>query len=247
MEDGVVSDGLRLATHVARPPGPSRVPSLVLSHDWPSAPRGGAAAAATLPQLADRIADECGWCVASLNLRGTGASEGDFSLAGWTADLRAAVDFLARRDDVTGVWMVGIGLGGALSICVAATDPRVRGVATMAAPASLAEWTRDPARVLATARALGVVRHHVPTDVVAWARPSPATEPVACARALPPRPLFLLHGSEDETVPVAAARRLAEAGGPSAELRIVQGAGHRLRHDPRAVASLLGWLERQGF
>jgi hypothetical protein len=26
---------------------------------------------------------------------------------------------------------------------------------------------------------------------------------------------------------------------------MVGGAGHELRHDPRAIASLLGWLERQ--
>jgi putative redox protein len=26
---------------------------------------------------------------------------------------------------------------------------------------------------------------------------------------------------------------------------MIQGAGHRLRHDPRAIAVLLGWLERQ--
>jgi putative redox protein len=30
-----------------------------------------------------------------------------------------------------------------------------------------------------------------------------------------------------------------------AELRIVPGAAHDLRHDPRAVAVLLGWLDRQ--
>ena len=39
-------------------------------------------------------------------------------------------------------------------------------------------------------------------------------------------------------------RLLAEAHG-AAELRIVAGAGHRLRHDPRAVAILLGWLDRE--
>ncbi|MDX6234670.1 MAG: hypothetical protein QOH68_3788, partial [Nocardioidaceae bacterium] len=27
--------------------------------------------------------------------------------------------------------------------------------------------------------------------------------------------------------------------------RLVNGAGHRLRHDPRAIAILLGWLDRQ--
>jgi hypothetical protein len=45
-------------------------------------------------------------------------------------------------------------------------------------------------------------------------------------------------------VPALDARALADCHG-SAELRIIQGAGHRLRHDPRAVAVLLGWMERQ--
>jgi len=27
----------------------------------------------------------------------------------------------------------------------------------------------------------------------------------------------------------------------------VHAAGHRLRHDPRAIAVLLGWLDRQGI
>ena len=26
---------------------------------------------------------------------------------------------------------------------------------------------------------------------------------------------------------------------------MIAGAGHRLRHDPRAIAVLLGWLDRQ--
>ena len=58
------------------------------------------------------------------------------------------------------------------------------------------------------------------------------------------RALLLLQGDDDEAVPATDTRLLAEAHG-SAELRIVTGAGHRLRHDPRAVAVLLGWLDRQ--
>jgi hypothetical protein len=38
---------------------------------------------------------------------------------------------------------------------------------------------------------------------------------------------------------------LAEAAGPCAEVRIVPNGAHRLRHDPRAIAALLGWLDRQ--
>jgi putative redox protein len=56
--------------------------------------------------------------------------------------------------------------------------------------------------------------------------------------------MLVMHGDDDDTVPVAEARLLAEAHG-SAELRIIAGAGHRLRHDPRAVALFLGWLDRQ--
>jgi putative redox protein len=44
-------------------------------------------------------------------------------------------------------------------------------------------------------------------------------------------------------VPVSDARQLVNAHG-DAELSLFVGAGHRLRHDPRAMAVLLGWLDR---
>ena len=40
------------------------------------------------------------------------------------------------------------------------------------------------------------------------------------------------------------ARVLADEHG-EADLRIIEGGGHQLRHDPRAIAVLLGWLDRQ--
>jgi putative redox protein len=46
-------------------------------------------------------------------------------------------------------------------------------------------------------------------------------------------------------VPVSDARLLADAAGNHVDLRIVQNGPHRLRHDPRAIALLLGWLDRQ--
>ena len=67
---------------------------------------------------------------------------------------------------------------------------------------------------------------------------------VDAAESLGNRSLLVLHGSDDETVPVFDARVLADAHA-GADLRIISGAGHHLRHDPRAVAVLLGWLERQ--
>ena len=62
-------------------------------------------------------------------------------------------------------------------------------------------------------------------------------------RSSAPGPLLVLHGADDDTVPALDARAVADAHG-GAELKIVGGAGHQLRHDPRAVALLLGWLDR---
>ncbi|GIS34160.1 MAG: hypothetical protein Ct9H90mP5_06090 [Acidimicrobiaceae bacterium] len=57
------------------------------------------------------------------------------------------------------------------------------------------------------------------------------------------KPLLLVHGSDDRVVPSFDARVLADAHG-SADLRIIDGATHRLRFDPRTTAVLIGWLDR---
>jgi uncharacterized protein len=76
-----------------------------------------------------------------------------------------------------------------------------------------------------------------------WSRAFRRFRPSVAARRFAPRPLLVMHGEEDESVPTSDSRQLAQAHG-SAELCMLPGAGHRLRHDPRAVAILLGWLDR---
>jgi putative redox protein len=220
-------------------------PAVVLVHGYPSDVAAAAMAAASLPELADRIASEMGWVAMAVALRGCGASEGSFSLGGWLDDLRAAVDHLRADDTVSGVWLVGFGTGGALSICTAAMDPEVRGVATLGAPADFDDWASHPRRLLEHSRDVGMIRDpSYPSDMDAWSRQLKELRAVAGAPRVAPRPLLVIHGSEDDLVPAFDARVLVDAHG-SAELRIMNGAGHRLRHDPRAVAVLLGWLDRQ--
>jgi uncharacterized protein len=94
---------------------------------------------------------------------------------------------------------------------------------------------------------VGVIRSQgYPPDRGEWGAPFAVLRPDASAAKLAPRPLLVVHGADDEEVPLADGRRLAESAGPHAELRVLAGAGHRLRADPRAVALLAGWLERQG-
>jgi pimeloyl-ACP methyl ester carboxylesterase len=243
------SSGNLLVCHLARPKmraDVTSVPGVVLAHGYPSDVTTAAAAASALPELADRLASEMGWLALALAFRGCSGSEGSFSLGGWLDDLHAAVDHLRSTEDVSGVWLVGFGTGGALAICAAADDPLIGGVASLGAPADFDDWASHPKRLLEHAREVGMITEPgFPADVDEWTRELKDVRAVACAGRLSPRPLLVVHGSDDDLVPVFDARVLVDAHG-DAELRIMNGAGHRLRHDPRAVAVLLGWLDREG-
>jgi uncharacterized protein len=223
----------------------TNVPAVVLAHGYPSEVNARAVASSALPELADRIAAEMGWVAMALAFRGCGDSEGCFSLQGWLDDLLSAVEHLTTTQNVSGVWLAGFGTGGALSICAAARAPSVLGVAALGAPADFDDWASHPRQLLEHAREVGMVDDPTfPVSFDAWSRELKAIRAVEVAHDLRPRSLLVVHGSDDDLVPVFDARVLVDAHG-EAELRILGGAGHRLRHDPRAVAVLLGWLDRQ--
>lgn len=243
----IESSGLRLSGALYRGSAQGDVrPGLVLCHGFPAGPGGAATSARTYPELAERLSGDTGWTVLTFNFRGTGTSEGDFSLGGWLDDLRAAIDHLLVVEGVSGVWLAGSSTGGALAICSAAEDDRVRGVATFAAPADFSAWALNPEGFLDHARRIGVVRDPAfPPDFESWARELVEVRPVAAIGKIPPRPVLVVHGADDEVVPLQDARILVDAAQDDVELRVLGEAGHRLRHDPRAVALLMGWMERQ--
>jgi putative redox protein len=246
----IVSGGPRLAGYLARPSasaakGAGRY-GLVLCHGFPAERDGATITGQTYPALADRLAADAGWVVLTFNFRGTGDSEANFSLGGWLADLKAAIAHLLAVDGVEAVWVCGFSVGAALAICATGEDERVRGVAAFSTPADFGDWAAEPRRFLARARSVGVIRDGAfPADVDAWARELREIRPLDLIGKIPPRPILLVHGASDEIVPMLDARALADAADGRVELRILAAAGHRLRHDPRAIAILLGWLDRQ--
>lgn len=245
MDVEITSGPAVLAGYVADPPvAEASPPTLVLCHGYPSTALGAAATNASYPELADRIANE-GWRVVTFTFRGCGTSSGDFSLGGWLDDLLHVIDQAPSFGVNRGVWLAGFGTGGGLCIAAAARRPSVVGVAVLGAPADFSDWANHPRRLLQHAREIGVITHpSFPPAVDAWTRQLREIKPVDDAALVAPRPLLILHGSDDESVPSFDARVVADAHG-TAELRIISGAAHDLRHDPRAVAILLGWLDRQ--
>ena len=240
------SSGLTLSAHLSEPqPSSGPVPALVLCHGFPVRGRESPASGKSFPELADRIATEMGWLVLTINFRGCGHSEGNFSLSGWMDDIAAATEHV-RDLGAGGVWLAGFGSGGTLCLCQGAVDPSVLGVAAMGAPADFDDWGRNPRQLLL----------HVATGRGGQGPGLPAVvRPVGAGAARDQR--GRLGSRAVRSAAAAAARRdrrprseprrarlLADAHG-DAELRIISGAGHELRHDPRAIAVFLGWLSRQ--
>jgi len=232
-----------LRFYAAGGPREGAAPLLLLCPELPTIEGARGDVALPYEALADRVAQESGWRVIAAMFRGLGGSAGNFSGKGWLEDAAALVD--AQLGARLGLRAAGFGFGGAIALALAARDERVRGVACFALPARLAEWAADPQALAERCRSAGVIEPGFPRNVRAWAAELGKLEPVASAARLGGRPLLVVQGSDDDAVPPNAASELVGSGGPRAELRMVLGAGHWLRADPRATATLIGWLERQ--
>ena len=133
-----------------------------------------------------------------------------------------------------------------MAIRAAADTPVVLGAVSVGAPADFAEWAANAERLLRHSRETGVVRSDsFPADPMAWRDQFASFSTPDAADRLAPRPLMVVHGSDDELVSSLDARAIADAHG-AADLRIIAGGGHRLRYDPRCISLVLGWLDRHG-
>ncbi|MBS1847014.1 MAG: prolyl oligopeptidase family serine peptidase [Actinobacteria bacterium] len=246
VEHRFISEGIELDGELNAPRHTGATsPALVLCHGYPDPTIGSPAVGMDLSELGARIATTMGWYVFTFRFRGCGRSGGNFSLGGWRDDILAAVDHLSSSIDHRTLWLAGFGTGGGLCISAAARiTERLDGVAAMGAPAGFDDWASHTRRLLQHSRNLGVIRDaDFPVAGDGWAEQFRSIRPVDDAAKLASIPMLLIHGADDESVPVFDSRVLADAHG-SAELRVISGAGHGLRYDPRVVAILLGWLDR---
>jgi len=246
-------DGLRLSGRVYLAAEGSPQPAVCLCHGIPhgSQDTDSDVRDRGYPGLAERICRE-GFTVLMFNFRGTGDSQGNFDIMGWTRDLGAALDYLAALPEVAGSGpaLLGFSGGAAVSIHVAAHDKRVSSVAACACPAefdSLASGGGAP-EVVEHFRRVGIIRDpDFPGSAEEWLDSFRLISPLNYVSHLSPRPLLLVHGSRDETVAVSHAHRLYAQAGEPKRMVIIDEAGHQLRQDERAVATVVSWLRSQSW
>ncbi len=199
------------------------------------------------PLLAERICRE-GFAVFIFNFRGTGASDGNLDILGWTRDLKAAIEYLCALPEVdrSHLSLLGFSGGAAVSIFVASQDKRVSSVVACACPAEFTFLTEvdDPSSIIDHFRSIGAIRDKdFPHSAEEWLGGFRLVSPVKYVAGIAPRPLLLVHGSQDDTVEVSHAYKLHDKAGEPKQMIIVDGAGHQLRQNDRAIAIIIDWLK----
>lgn len=239
-------DGLDILARLYPPAGKMSYPAVCVCHGIP----------AGIPDPSDRgyglLAEQIcrqGFAVLLFNFRGTGASGGNFDILGWTRDLKAAIDYLVALPEVdkSRLGLLGFSGGAAVSIYVASQDRRVSSVVSCACPAEFNLFTKtdEPQSLIDHYRSIGVIRDSdFPPSAQEWLNGFKLVKPINYVAKISPRPLLLVHGSNDETVNISDAHRLYAQAGEPKKLVIIDGAGHRLRRSDEAMAIVLDWLRQ---
>lgn len=240
-------EGIELAGQLYLPGEGDRTPyhTICICHGIPTRVPGPSDRG--YPLLAEKICRE-GFAVLIFNFRGCGVSGGNLDLLGWTRDLEAAINYLWALPEVdrSHLSLFGFSGGAAVSICVASQDKRVSSIVTCACPAEFTFFTEadDPQSVIEYFRGIGTIRDKdFPNSAEEWLNGFRVISPIKYVADIAPRPLLLVHGSEDEVVEVSHAHKLYGRAGEPKQISIIDGAGHRLRQDDRAMAIVIGWLK----
>ena len=242
MELPVSSDDNALAYSYVTPAEPRGI--VVLFHGIPSinppAPddRG-------YPGWAEDLAAK-GWLAVWGDLRARGASSGYFSIEGWVRDALAVIDAVRDVEEARNLplALIGSSAGGCVSAEAIRRGAKADALALLGAPAAWLFFAGDGATGVRkiTQEAGMALDPAVMADPSSWAT---EFETITTENAIADVrvPTLILHGTADDIVPVEHAHMIAERA-PTAELVIVDGAPHILRHDAKAMTVLDDWLDR---
>lgn len=195
--------------------------TIILSHGY------GDDQDAMLPWAA--FLHRAGFSVFTYDMRGVGQSGGASTLGVLeTDDLVSVVDYLASRPDVdhSRIGALGFSLGGAVSVLAAAHDPRIKAVVDDSGLADIREWVNpgiwsglphpaDPLSYLS----LKLSSLRTGTDILSF-------RPVSEIAHISPRPILIIQGTADTTVPVSEGRQNYAAALQPKQLWMISGAGH---------------------
>lgn len=219
--------------------------TIVLCHGMMSAKEG------TKQRAFARIFEESGFSVLRFDFSFCGESEGRFeeiTFAQEVDDLRAAVGWV-REHGGDPVGLLGSSMGGAVALLYASGDPTIEALVTLAAvgqPTGIADRMEDLKRKTQEWKDEGAQFGAEGEPGEPFFEDARRQDVLGAARRIS-APLLVLHGGQDEVVPVEDAHAIhANAGGPKA-LKVLPGGDHRFTRPQdleEALNAARDWFKR---
>lgn len=245
------SEGETIRGNFVVPKDKGPFPGICKFHGFPGGPD-------QISGLATKLA-QSGFAVLTFDFRGFRTSDGIFSLSGEIEDAKVAITHLLESELTIDSWsgVYGASYGGAVAVCALANDPRVN-VLCLRAPVYDTLWfaelpmirpsveyiiETDPTQVhgIDDPELLGQFLEKMIVD-------SKVHNPMIEISKISPRPLLIVHGSDDVVIDLAGVKRLYELAAEPKDLVIVDGADHNLS-DPRAyeitMRTVVEWFKKQ--
>lgn len=215
--------------------------ALIVCHGFSGSKEGGGRAL----RMAEYLARP-GMGVLLFDFSGNGESEGSFAgttLSGQMDDLESAANWCLNAGAKRLAGM-GRSFGGTTLLCQAARDSRFEAVCTWATPVYplalfhgfLSELSGEHIILSGEGGTIKLKK--------AFMEDLASHKVEACARNIPPRPLLIVHGEQDEVVPPKEAEVIRKAAASSSRLHMIPEADHRFSTGVETVWMLCrDWLE----
>ncbi|MBW1712567.1 MAG: prolyl oligopeptidase family serine peptidase, partial [Deltaproteobacteria bacterium] len=163
----------------------------------------------------------------------TGGSLSKTTLSGRVEEIRAVRDYLLADSRLTGpVLFLGSSFGGTAALLLAAREPGGAGVVAWSTPSDFSVLEKRRASI-----------EEQPLDQTFFDDVR-AIDLLKEVQGL--SPCLIVHGQDDQTVPLEQAYRLAQALGQPSRLVVINGADHALTTSGAvdlALAETMAWLE----
>lgn len=224
-------NSFQLETHrLAYDQSPGQGPGIVFLSGFNSSKEG------TKARYLENWAQEKGRAFLRFDYSGHGASSGRFedgTITTWTRDAAAIIDGVTEGPQI----LVGSSMGGWIACLLARRSPdRCAGIVTIAAAPDFTEdryWSGFDNAMRITLKTKGFVEVQSPYDEHPYKVTSGLIEDgrrnlIFSEPLSVPCPMRILHGTEDEAIPVETAQRLFDhVNGDDIRATFVKGADHR--------------------
>jgi dipeptidyl aminopeptidase/acylaminoacyl peptidase len=185
--------------------------------------------------LGERLSQE-GFSMLRFDFRGIGESEGrleDDTVTRRVADLGSAVDFAKSRPGLGNrIGLVGSSLGGYVSLINASMNKEIRAVVIWATPFHLDDLGKRE-------------KEEYPLPGEAFFKDLPKHRLLPLLSRV--SNCMVIHGQEDESVPVDQAWEIFHSLGAPKEIHIIEGGDHRLtdpKHRQHAMDLTVEWFKK---